>query len=94
MIEPLPALPKAWASGHFDGLVARGNFKVSAEWSDGQLTALGIHSRAGNECRLRHPALAGATVLDEVGAPVELLPGEEGELRFATEIGGRYVIQK
>ena len=30
-IKILPALPKAWSTGHFDGLVARGNFVISAQ---------------------------------------------------------------
>ncbi len=33
-IFPLPALPKAWKSGKYSGLVARGNFEVSVSWEE------------------------------------------------------------
>lgn len=92
-IEPLPALPEAWATGRFEGLVARGNFEVSAAWADGQLTALSIHSRSGKDCRLKHPALAGATVVDQGGDSVAVEVLADGTLQFATGVGERYTIQ-
>ena len=49
----LPALPKAWATGHFIGLRARGGFEVDAEWRDGLLQAVRVKSLLGNSCRLR-----------------------------------------
>ncbi len=91
-IEPIPALPAAWATGSFQGLVARGNFEVGAAWADGQLTALTIHSRAGKDCRLKHPALAGATVVDQSGQEIEVEVLAGGELQFASEVGGRYMV--
>ncbi|MBE6537422.1 MAG: glycoside hydrolase family 95 protein, partial [Ruminococcaceae bacterium] len=33
-IEPLAAIPSAWATGSYEGLVARGNFVVSAKWEN------------------------------------------------------------
>ena len=36
-INPLPALPTAWEDGSFDGLKARGNFEVSANWNNNSL---------------------------------------------------------
>ena len=59
VIEPLPALPNAWASGSFDGLVARGNFVVGCRWNDGKLTKMTIESRKGGECCVRYPGIAG-----------------------------------
>jgi alpha-L-fucosidase 2 len=54
-IEILPALPGAWASGSFSGLVARGNVEVSAEWSEGRVTDITLVSRKGGTCRLACP---------------------------------------
>lgn len=54
-IEVLPALPQAWHTGSFSGLVARGNFAVSADWQDGRNVRMEIVSRSGGECRIRAP---------------------------------------
>jgi alpha-L-fucosidase 2 len=92
-IEPLPALPKAWATGSYEGLVARGNFEIGAEWAESRLTGLRIHSRSGKDCRLKHPDLAGAEVVDANGDPVAFTTNaDEGELAFATEKGMHYSI--
>lgn len=36
-VRILPALPAAWPTGHFRGLVARGNFVIDAAWTAGPL---------------------------------------------------------
>jgi hypothetical protein len=46
-IELLPALPTAWKSGQVSGLRARGDFEVSLEWVDGELTKCQIDSHSG-----------------------------------------------
>lgn len=52
-IDPLPALPKAWQTGNFKGLVARGNFEIDLVWKQGEITGFKIRSRAGGMCRLK-----------------------------------------
>ena len=37
-IDILPALPDAWAAGEFNGLMARGGYKVSVRWEEGKAT--------------------------------------------------------
>jgi alpha-L-fucosidase 2 len=49
----LPALPSAWKEGRVSGLVARGGFVVSLEWSRGRLLRATVESRLGGTCRLR-----------------------------------------
>lgn len=54
-IDILPSLPGTWPDGSFQGLVARGNFVVDAQWKNGCLIHAQILSRAGGACRIRIP---------------------------------------
>ncbi|HRT82183.1 MAG TPA: hypothetical protein P5127_03395, partial [Oscillospiraceae bacterium] len=54
-IEVQPALPDAWPSGSFSGLVARGNFHISAAWENKSLTRLSVTSKAGGVCKIKLP---------------------------------------
>lgn len=51
VIDLLPALPEAWPDGSFQGLVARGNFVVDAQWAQGKLMHAQVLSRAGGFCQ-------------------------------------------
>ncbi|HEX2926447.1 MAG TPA: glycoside hydrolase N-terminal domain-containing protein [Ruminiclostridium sp.] len=54
-IQLLPALPSQWATGHANGLCARGNFTVTEmNWSNGALTGATIKSNSGNICNVRY----------------------------------------
>ena len=55
VIDLLPALPEAWPDGSFQGLVARGNFVVDAQWAQGKLMHAQVRSRAGGFCQIRIP---------------------------------------
>lgn len=68
-IQLLPALPSQWATGHANGLCARGNFTVTQmSWANGALTGATIKSNSGNVCNVRYgskkisfPTTAGST---------------------------------
>ncbi|MEN8126756.1 MAG: glycoside hydrolase family 95 protein [Planctomycetota bacterium] len=53
-IHLLPALPKAWPTGHVHGLKARGGFVVDIDWKDGVLTSATLHSQPGTACIVRY----------------------------------------
>ena len=51
-LSVLPALPKAWADGSFEGLTARGGFVVSAEWRRERLLSVTVSARVDSTLRL------------------------------------------
>ncbi|HUU94105.1 MAG TPA: glycoside hydrolase family 95 protein [Phycisphaerae bacterium] len=53
-IQLLPALPKAWPTGHVKGLRARGGFEVDIAWQDGKLTEAHIHAQRGQNPTIRY----------------------------------------
>jgi alpha-L-fucosidase 2 len=51
----LPALPRAWATGSFTGLRARGGVEVDLTWRAGQATAATLRATHDATHRLRAP---------------------------------------
>lgn len=92
-IEPIPALPDDWSEGSFDGLVARGNFVVSAAWNDKKLTQLTIHSRSGKKCHIKYPDIANATVTDSNEKSVAYTSQDDDVISFPTQKGMTYTLQ-
>jgi alpha-L-fucosidase 2 len=91
-IEVLPALPKAWNTGFFDGLVARGNFVLSAKWRDGKADSIFITSRNGGECRIAYPGIESVRVKDREGKIVKASSDGEGRIKFASRKGETYMV--
>ncbi len=89
-INILPALPAAWHSGYFDGLVARGNFVVAAEWENGKATTVSVLSRSGGDCRIAYPGIGSATVTDSAGNTVKTVRDGKNGIRFSSTAGETY----
>ena len=53
VIDLLPALPDAWKDGSFEGLMARGGFRVSAEWKEGKVVRCAVKGQPGKPFRVR-----------------------------------------
>ncbi len=69
-IAPLSALPSKWATGSYKGLVARGNFEVSASWEKNQAKAFEFNARVGGDCRIYYPNIGQASVKDANGKTI------------------------
>lgn len=92
-INPLPALPAAWEDGSFDGLKARGNFEVSANWNNNSLNLLKIKSGSGNDCYLEYPGITEAVITDTNGNEIKPEVVSENVVKFPTEVGGEYKVE-
>ena len=66
-IELLPALPKAWETGSFDGLVARGNFELSLIWEKRKISSFKVISKSGGKCSFKHKNIKGLQINDNEG---------------------------
>lgn len=82
----LPALPKAWSTGSFNGLIGRGNFQFNVTWANMKLKSVSVKSRSGNKLRLRYPGISRAT--PSSNANIKKI--NEDEIEFDTEINGVY----
>ena len=91
-VEPLAAIPSTWANGSYTGLVARGNFEVSAAWADGLATSFNILSKNGGELSVKYSGIENATVTDSKGKAVEYSVSGTDIITFDTEKGETYII--
>ena len=91
-IELLPALPKAWETGSFDGLMARGNFEIAASWEDKNVTSFSILSGSGEKCTLKYPNIENARITKVTGGHVSFSKEGENLISFDTDKMGRYLI--
>ena len=88
-IHLLPALPKAWRTGHVKGLRARGGFTVDIAWEDGSLTEAKIHSTLGKVCTVRSASAVNVTC---AGEAVETARSS-AVVKFQTEVGKTYLLR-
>jgi len=91
-IEPLAALPSAWSTGSYTGLVARGNFEVSASWENSLAKSINVLSRSGGRVAISYPSITGATVRTIDGELVDYTIDGNHLISFDTEVGQSYVI--
>lgn len=94
VVTPLAALPAAWPEGSYRGILARGNFEVSARWSDGQASQLEVLSNAGGTLDLRYPNVARAVITTAAGKRVDFVATSTDQIRVETSKGETYVVTK
>ncbi|QDO95459.1 glycoside hydrolase family 95 protein [Formosa sediminum] len=92
-IQILPALPKAWNTGAYSGLVARGNFEFSVVWKEGKAKAIEILSRSGGICKLKYAHIAKSTLTNSTGSPIVLKSEQADLLAFNTVKGTQYYLK-
>ena len=95
-IHLLPALPKAWHTGSFKGLKARGNFEISCTWKENCLQEATLTSLAGDVCKLRtevpiHIIYQGKTIAQSEA--IVAAGKTYHEISIPTEINQTYIIK-
>lgn len=92
VVAPLSAMPAAWSEGSYQGLLARGDFEVSASWSGGHADQLKVLSRSGGTLELRYPKVAGAVIETEEGQTVDFIARGSDQVSIKTTRGQSYVV--
>ncbi|WP_430931202.1 glycosyl hydrolase family 95 catalytic domain-containing protein [Saccharicrinis sp. 156] len=94
VVAPLAALPQSWSEGSYQGLLARGNFEVSAKWSDGHASKIEVLSKSGELLKLRYPNVAKASIRNSKGKKVDFKVINDDQISIHTQKGQTYVITK
>jgi len=89
VIDLLPALPKAWSNGHFDGVCARGAFELDIQWGDGKIKRVEVLSKKGQTCRI-NPRTKVQVFTN--GQRVKRRTFKDGSIEFDTQAGHRYTL--
>ena len=90
--EFLPTLPQAWATGSISGVMARGNFEIDMDWSNGEADRFVITSKVGGTFTGEYDNLAAYTVKTSDGTPVETTKLSDSRISFETTEGESYII--
>lgn len=83
VIELLPALPAAWATGSITGLGARGGFTVDMAWSGGAVTTATVRSVRGGATVVRSGSWSKVVVVP-AGGSVTVTPTSASSTCFLT----------
>ncbi|MCM1225093.1 MAG: Ig-like domain-containing protein, partial [Lachnospiraceae bacterium] len=96
-INILPAIPSVWNTGSVDGILARGNFELGIDWTEGKATEVRILSKNGGECVVQCSGIKGNNVLvtDSKGNRITFTADADEEkerISFETVKGETYTI--
>jgi alpha-L-fucosidase 2 len=91
-IEFLPALPAAWATGHFDGMRVQGGGEVSARWSGGRLQSVKLKALRADIFRIKVPPDS-PNLSVVINGKASSCPVKSGKLEVVLNAGDEIEIQ-
>ncbi len=89
-ISLLPALPKAWADGHFKGLRARGGLEVDLTWRGGKPMSATLKALLDGTHQIRPPRGAQVAEVTSGGERIPAAPSADGVVRVTVKAGQSY----
>ena len=89
VIDFLPALPKEWSEGSFEGVCARGGFELNFQWKNNKLTQAIILSKVGETCKVN---LLATVVITNNGSTIKPVIQPDGTISFPTIKGAHYLV--
>ncbi|MET8231220.1 glycoside hydrolase N-terminal domain-containing protein [Micromonospora sp. NPDC005298] len=90
VVDVLPALPATWPSGSVNGLRARGNVTVDAEWRNRLASRITLTAGSGGTLTVRNPMLATVPLVDLTTGQAVPVTRAGDRVTFAAEAGHRY----
>ncbi len=91
-VQFLPAVPQAWKTGNVKGLVARGNFELDMDWSEGHANFFKVKARNGGTFIGEYKDIATATIVDSQGNVVTPMIISQDKISFETVLNETYTI--
>jgi alpha-L-fucosidase 2 len=89
IIELLPALPREWHSGKFNGVIARGAFELDLQWKQSEVESISVLSKAGKTCKIA----TNKSVKVLVNGKEILATQGIGFVEFPTKTGETYLLK-
>lgn len=89
----LPAKPDDWDKGYVKGLVARGNFVIDIEWSQGRADKFVVVSKQGEKFAGKYKRITEARIQNESGDEIKTERVGSDMISFDTVKEGKYIIK-
>jgi alpha-L-fucosidase 2 len=89
-IALLPALPKAWATGRYKGLRARGGLEVEIAWRGGKPVSATLTASVDARHKVRPPKGSRIAEVRSAAGRVALAPAPDGVIQLPVKAGQSY----
>jgi alpha-L-fucosidase 2 len=89
-IALLPALPKAWATGRYKGLRARGGVEVEIAWRDGKPVSATLHASLDASHKIRPPKGSHIAEVRSAAGRMAATPQPDGVIQLPVKAGQSY----
>ena len=93
IIRLLPALPDDWSEGSYNGLRARGGYKIDLNWNENRCVDATLYSEQNNECIIQCPEGTKIKAVQCNNSDIPITIKKDGLFHFQTESSLVYELQ-